>query len=78
MTSGGQTYQLARWTGDRTSSAFTITITLNGPTTVRATWSSPGAPGGIAAPVWGLIVLVVAIAWVAAALVQWRHRRRRK
>jgi uncharacterized repeat protein (TIGR02543 family) len=77
MTSGGQTYQFAGWTGDKTSSDASITITMNGPTTIRATWaSSPGTLGGISAPGWIVIGLVVVIAVGVGIVV--RRRRGRK
>src|SRR2546426_439226 len=76
MTSEGQIYQFSGWTGDRTSSDSSITITMNGPTTVRATWSSTAPLGGLSAPGWGLIGLVVAAA--LAAIIFLRRRRVRR
>src|SRR5437667_320506 len=76
MTSEGGTYQFAGWTGDRTSSDSSITITMNGPTTVRATWLSTASLGGLSAPGWGLLGLVVAAALAVVIFLRQRRVRR--
>jgi uncharacterized repeat protein (TIGR02543 family) len=76
MTSGGQTYQFAGWTGDRTSSDASITITVNAPMTIRAMWSSAGVLGGVPGSVVALVVAVFVIALLVALVVRWRRGRR--
>src|SRR5207249_2350634 len=76
MTSEGGTYQFTGWTGDRASSDSSITITMNGPTTVRATWSSTASLGGLSAPGWGLLGLVVAAALAVVIFLRQRRVRR--
>lgn len=76
LTSGGQTYQFAGWTGGVTSADRTVTVTVNGPTTVRATWASTGALGGVSMTTYGLIILVIAVA-LAVGFLAWRRRGRR-
>ncbi len=51
-----------------------ITLIVNAPTNVRATWSAVGTLGGISAAGWGLIV-AIGIALLVGLLLA---RRRRK
>ncbi|HKW43646.1 MAG TPA: hypothetical protein VJP06_05600, partial [Thermoplasmata archaeon] len=76
VTSGGQTYTFAGWTGDVTSGDATVTVTVDHPITAHATWSSPGALGTISGTTWGLVSALVVIA-VIVALAVWRRSRGR-
>jgi len=75
MTQGGTTYNFAGWTGDASSAQTTLSITLNGPVTVRATWTAMESLG-VSGTAGGLLVVLIAVALIAAVLV-WRRRRGR-
>lgn len=78
VTQSGSTYRFAGWTGGAASEEATITISMAGPMTVRATWDPAGGLGPLSsssAVVIGLAVLVVVLAAVVGRLA-WRRRRR--
>jgi List-Bact-rpt repeat protein len=76
MTASGTTYRFAGWTGSISDSEPTVTVTVSGPMTVRATWQSAGAVDILGTPSIGLGVLVVILA-LAAGILVWRWNRRR-
>lgn len=75
VTYAGQTYRFSGWTGDVTSSATEVSVTVNGPVVVHANWASVGILGG-STVTYSLIVVVVVVA-IVIALVVARSRRRR-
>ena len=78
VTGSGSVYRFAGWTGSVTSAEATITISMSGPMTVRATWEPAGDIGTLSsssAVVIGLAVLVVVLAAFVGRLA-WRRRRR--
>ena len=77
ITSAGATYSFAGWSGDVTSKEASISVTMDGPKTVKAEWTTTSTLGGISGTTSGVIVLVVAIALVASFLAL-RRRGRRK
>jgi len=76
VTYNGQTYRFAGWTGDVTSSATEVSVTVNGPVVVHANWASVGILGG-STVTYGLVVVVVVVAAIGIALVVARSRRRK-
>ena len=75
VVSGGQRYAFAGWTGDVSSSDRSISLTVNGPMTVHATWTNLGAAGGFGGSTILLATLLIAITVTAVAIVLWRRRR---
>ena len=78
VTGSGSVYRFAGWTGSVTSAEATITISMSGPMTVRATWTPAGEIGTLSsssAVVIGLAVVVVVLAAFVGRLA-WRRRRR--
>lgn len=75
-TSGGQTYAFAGWTGDVSSSEAVLTLTVDHPIMVRATWTSAGF-AGVLSTVVALLVVLLAVA-LLAVVVLWRRRRGRR
>ncbi len=73
---GGQTYRFSGWTGDVTSSATEVSVTVNGPLVVHANWATVGILGSPTVT-YSLIVVIVVIA-IVIALVVARSRRRRE
>ncbi|HEX9567916.1 MAG TPA: sialidase family protein [Thermoplasmata archaeon] len=73
---GGQTYRFSGWTGDVTSSAIEVSVTVNGPLVVHANWATVGILGSPTVT-YSLIVVIVVIA-IVIALVVARSRRRRE
>ncbi len=71
---GGQTYRFSGWTGDVTSSATEVSVTVNGPLVVHANWATVGILGSPTVT-YSLIVVIVVIA-IVIALVVARSRRR--
>ena len=76
VASGGQTYRFSGWTGDVTSSATEVSVTVNGPLVVHANWATVGILGSPTVT-YSLIVVIVVIA-IVIALVVARSRRRRE
>jgi|GEM_PF-1892967 len=74
---GGQTYRFSGWTGDVTSSATEVSVTVNGPVVVQANWATVGILGGSTAT-YSLIVVVVIVAAIVIALAVARSRRRKE
>jgi uncharacterized repeat protein (TIGR02543 family) len=74
VASGGQTYAFTGWTGDVSSSEAVLTITVERPITVRATWASGGIAGAVSTTFALLMVLLAVVLLVAVVL--WRRRRR--
>ena len=71
----GQTYNFAGWTGNVRSSEKTLTLTVNRPVSVRATWTAAG-PLGISGAGSGLLGVAAVIVLVVALLVSRRRRGR--
>src|SRR5438876_6722236 len=75
-TSAGQTYRFSGWSGGVTSADADVTVTMTGPMTVRAKWTTETVLGGLSGTVLGLILLVLGIALVIGLLVASRRRRK--
>ncbi len=75
-TSAGQTYHFSGWSGGVTSAHTSVTVTMTGPMTVRANWTTTAVLGGLSGTAIGLVLLVIGIALVIGLLVA-RGRRRR-
>jgi len=75
-TSAGQTYRFSGWSGGVTSADASVTVTMTGPMTVRAKWTTETVLGGLSGTVLGLILLVLGIALVIGLLVASRRRRK--
>jgi len=75
-TSAGQTYRFSGWSGGVTSANASVTVTMTGPMTVRAKWTTETVLGGLSGTVLGLILLVLGIALVIGLLVASRRRRK--
>jgi uncharacterized repeat protein (TIGR02543 family) len=79
VTSGGQRYTFAGWTGDVTSPDASHVITVSAPVTVRATWTSLGTAGGFGADTIALLsAIVIVVAVCLAVLVIWWRRRKKE
>jgi uncharacterized repeat protein (TIGR02543 family) len=76
MTVSGTTYRFAGWTGGASGSDPTITVTMSGPVTVRATWQSAGTLDVLGTPEVSVGILVV-VGALAVGLLVWRQSRRR-
>ncbi len=75
VTQGGTTYDFAGWTGDATSAQPTLTLTVQSPMTLHATYTAAAGPLGVSTTSWGLlIVVIIAVALLVPILL----RRRRK
>jgi len=74
---GGQTYRFSGWTGNVTSSATEVSVTVNGPMVAHANWATVGILGGSTAT-YSLIVVVVVVAAVVIAFAVARSRRRKE
>ena len=75
-TSAGQTYRFSGWSGGVTSADASVTVTMTGPMTVRANWTTATVLGGLSGTVLGLILLILGIALVIGLLVASRRRRK--
>lgn len=79
MSASGTNYRFAGWIGSVTTAETTLSITMGGPMTVRATWTPAGGVGGLGAlspAIFGLAVIGLVFALVVGRLV-WRRFRQR-
>lgn len=79
MTAGGTTYRFAGWTGALATAETTLSITMDGPMTVRARWTPSGGLEGLGAlspAIVGLAVIGVVFALVLGRLAWRRYNRR--
>ncbi|TLZ74022.1 MAG: exo-alpha-sialidase [Methanobacteriota archaeon] len=76
VTQGGTTYNFAGWTGDATSAQPTLTLTVQGPMTVHATYTATG-PLGVSTTGWGLLTVVIIAVVLLVPILLWRRRKGR-
>ena len=76
VTQGGTTYNFAGWTGDATSEQPTLTLTVQGPMTVHATYTATG-PLGVSTTGWGLLTVVIIAVVLLVPILLWRRRKGR-
>jgi len=75
ITANGSTYRFTGWSGDATSSDASVSVTMDGPKTIRASWEAvPPSQGVLGSLLVWLVLIAVLILIIVFFL--WRRRRR--
>ncbi|HEV8594916.1 MAG TPA: hypothetical protein VGR51_05235, partial [Thermoplasmata archaeon] len=76
ITDGGSTYRFTGWTGDAAGGTASISVTMDGPKTITATWERVTANPGSGLSSWLLWIVLLGVA--VLLLVLFLGRRRKK